>query len=104
MRVAVDEACANIVQHAYAGMVPGDMVIRCEVQGETFTIRIRDWGRAFDPDQVEVPNIKGPLEDRGLGGLGLFMIRQLMDRATYRSDPNHGNELVMVKRTRGASQ
>jgi serine/threonine-protein kinase RsbW len=63
-------------------------------------ITVRDWGHEFDIDRVRVPDVTAPLEERELGGLGLFFMRQLMDSLEYRPDPELGNELVMVKRLR----
>lgn len=97
IQVAVDEACANVVQHAYAGMAPGPMEISCAVEGERFIIRVRDWGRSFDPDSVEDPDVDAPLEERSLGGLGLFLIRQFVDEARFIFDSESGNVLTMVK-------
>lgn len=97
IQVAVDEACANVVQHAYEGQPPGDMAVTCLVQDDSFTVRVRDWGRGFHPDQVPNPDLTAPLEERHLGGLGLYLIRQFMDEAYFVYDPDHGNELVMIK-------
>jgi serine/threonine-protein kinase RsbW len=97
IQVAVDEACANIVQHAYAGMQPGAIEISCAVDDGRFVIRLRDWGRSFDPQSVDEPDVEAPLEERTLGGLGLFLIRQFVDEAHFTFDPEAGNELTMVK-------
>lgn len=98
IQLAVDEACANVVQHAYEGSEPGDMEITCLLEDQTLTIRVRDWGWGFDPDGVEVPDIEAPLEERSLGGLGLFIVRNVMDQVTFTFDPQLGNELAMSKR------
>lgn len=97
IQVAVDEACANIVQHAYAGMEPGYMQVSCSLDGRTLVIRVRDWGRGFDPNEIEDPDVTAPLEERSLGGLGLFLIRQYMEQVQYTFDPELGNELLMTK-------
>jgi serine/threonine-protein kinase RsbW len=97
IQVAVDEACANVIQHAYEGQELGDMEIRCFLEDDKFVVAVRDWGGSFDPNGVLDPDVDAPLEDRCLGGLGLFLIRQFMDEATFSFDPEHGNELVMVK-------
>jgi anti-sigma regulatory factor (Ser/Thr protein kinase) len=101
IELAVDEACANIVQHAYQGTKQGDMEISCYQETHRFVIRIRDWGRSFDPEAVPDPDVEAPLEDRNLGGLGLFLIRQFMDDVQFTFDPVEGNELVMVKKLGG---
>lgn len=104
IQVAVDEACANVVQHAYPGNEDGEMEITCSSDAGTFTVRVRNWGKVFDPDEVDEPDVDAPLEERTLGGLGLYFIRQFMDEAHYSFDPERGNELVMVKRLRVGEQ
>jgi anti-sigma regulatory factor (Ser/Thr protein kinase) len=98
IQLAVDEACANVVDHAYAGMEPGDMEVTCCLDEQDFVIRIRDWGKSFDPDKVPVPDVNAPLEERTLGGLGLFLMRQVMDEVQFTFDSEQGNELLMIKR------
>jgi serine/threonine-protein kinase RsbW len=104
IQLAVDEACANVVDHAYEGMDPGEMEISCALEDQAITIRVRDWGRGFDPDCIEEPDITAPLEQRSPGGLGLFLIRQTMDQVKFTIDPEQGNELTMIKRLRGVEQ
>jgi serine/threonine-protein kinase RsbW len=103
IQLAVDEVCANVVQHAYEGTEPGDMEITCLLEDQRLTIRVRDWGWGFDPDEVEVPDIEAPLEERTLGGLGLFIVRTVMDRVAFTLDPDLGNELTMSKRLQVAA-
>lgn len=103
IELAIDEACANVVEHAYPGEEGGEMEISCYLEsssglGRAFVIRVRDWGTGFDPGAVENPNVEAPLEDRGLGGLGLFLVKQVMDQVKFRFDPQRGNELLMFKR------
>jgi serine/threonine-protein kinase RsbW len=98
IRLVVDEACANVVTHAYEGMEPGDMEIACYQDGDMLVICVRDWGPGFDLSNVPEPDLGAPLEDRNLGGLGLFLVRHFMDRVEYSCDGGRGNELTMVKR------
>lgn len=98
LQLAVDEACANVVDHAYEGVEPGDMEISCDLDEQELTIRVRDWGAGFIPGEVPEPDVDAPLEERTLGGLGLFLIRQVMDQVCYERDPEQGNELTMTKR------
>ena len=98
VQLAVDEACANVVHHAYEGMEPGDMEISCSVDVDRLSIRVRDWGRGFEADQVSDPDVDAPLDERTLGGLGLFLIKQVMDRVDYSRVSEGCNELVMTKR------
>jgi serine/threonine-protein kinase RsbW len=102
IQVAVDEACANVVAHAYREMEPGDMELCCQIREQCLVIQVRDWGRGFVPEDVPEPDVTAPLEERDLGGLGLFLIKQYMDEVQYEFDPEEGNELTMVKRLQGA--
>jgi serine/threonine-protein kinase RsbW len=98
IQLAVDEACANVADHAYRNEEPGDMEVSCYLENELLTILVRDWGRGFDPNGVVVPDVDAPLEERTLGGLGLFIVRQVMDYVQFTVDPEVGNELRMAKR------
>jgi serine/threonine-protein kinase RsbW len=102
LQLAVDEACANVVQHAYEGMEAGDVEVSCSFDDEYLVIRVRDWGRSFVPEDVPEPDVDAPLEERSLGGLGLFLIRQCMDQVAFSFDTEFGNELIMKKRLQGA--
>jgi serine/threonine-protein kinase RsbW len=98
IELAVDEACANVVEHAYPEGESGEMEVSCYLDALRFVIRVRDWGPGFEPGAVDEPDVLAPLEERGLGGLGLFLVRQVMDDMHFRFDPEQGNELLMVKR------
>jgi serine/threonine-protein kinase RsbW len=102
LQLAVDEACANVIHHAYKGMEPGDIEVSCSLDDQRLVIRVRDWGKSFAPDQVPEPDVDAPLEERSLGGLGLFLIRQCMDQVEFTFSSDLGNELTMTKRLQGA--
>lgn len=102
VQVSVDEVCANIVHHAYADMEPGDMEISCYFDDCAFVIQVHDWGQPFEPDEVADPDLSAPLDERSLGGLGLFLVRQFMDRIEFTFDEELGNRLTMTKRLRCA--
>lgn len=96
MRMAVDEACSNIIEHAYGGEDRGDINLRCQKLPSRLKVTIKDHGEPFNPALVAEPDIHAPLEERDSGGLGLFLMRQLMDEVTFEFSPK-GNVLVMVK-------
>ncbi len=102
VQVAVDEACTNSIQHAYAGREDGELHICCFLEDNDFVVRIVDFGRPFDPDSVPKPDLTSPLEERAIGGLGVYLMRTLMDQVTFRFDPQGGNQVVMRK-SRGDS-
>lgn len=97
IQMAVDEACTNIIQHSYQGDESGVIELTCQQTGDACIVTIHDYGRAFDPDAVPEPDVGAPLEDRPIGGLGLFFMRQLMDEVRFEFDEQRGNVLTMVK-------
>jgi len=98
LQLAADEAASNIIEHAYEGVSNADLYITCDVHGNAITITMRDTGKAFDPSKVKQPNIKADLSDRQIGGLGVYLMRKLMDEVRYESNSRTGNLLTMVKR------
>ena len=100
LQLAVDEACANVVQHGYGGQ-GGEIEIAVERDEEEVRVTLRDWGTSFDPQAVPAPDVTASLEQRRLGGLGLFLIHQVMDDVSFEFDAEGGNVLTMVKRLQG---
>jgi serine/threonine-protein kinase RsbW len=98
LQLAADEAASNIIEHAYEGVSDADLDISCDVYGDTLTITMRDTGIPFDPSSVKPPNLKADLSERQIGGLGLYLMRKLMDEVHYESNSKTGNLLTMIKR------
>jgi serine/threonine-protein kinase RsbW len=98
LQLAADEAASNIIEHAYEGISDADIDITCNMRGDTLTITMHDRGRSFDPSKVKQPNLKADLSERQIGGLGLYLMRKLMDEVRYESNPKTGNLLTMTKR------
>lgn len=100
VQLAVDEACSNIVEHAYGSEGRGDIECTCHVNDDGLTIILRDHGRPFDPSLVPEPNPYPNLDDETCtgGGLGLYFMRQLMDEVRFDFAPDSGNVVTMVKR------
>ena len=98
VQLAVDEACTNIIQHAYSNKSTGRILIQCMLSSDNnqFTVTITDWGKSYDPRIVPTPNTEGNLNERKEGGLGLFLINKFMDSVKYTSAQNM-NKLVMAK-------
>jgi anti-sigma regulatory factor (Ser/Thr protein kinase) len=99
VQLAVDEICSNVIKHGYGGR-GGEIEVTVEPIEDGVQVTVRDWGIAFDPQTVAVPNVDAPLELRSLGGLGLFLVRQLMDNVRFEFDGERGNSVTMVKRLR----
>jgi anti-sigma regulatory factor (Ser/Thr protein kinase) len=99
IQLATDEAASNIIEHAYEGVSNGLLEISCGVKGSAITIILVDHGESFDPSDVPAPDLKADLSERKIGGLGIFLMRKLMDEVQYKAEPKKNrNTLTMTKR------
>jgi anti-sigma regulatory factor (Ser/Thr protein kinase) len=97
MELAVDEACTNVMDYAYQGQGGHPVTIECRDEGGNCIVVIRDHGRPFDPSHIESPDLRAPISRRKVGGLGIYIMRKLMDDVRFCCDPATGNELILVK-------
>lgn len=98
VQLAVDEAATNIIQHGYDAQQPGEIELRWRVDAGDFVVTLRDKGRRFDPSGVTAPDIASPLDERQVGGLGIYLMSRLMDSVKFDFDERQGNLLTMTKR------
>jgi len=96
LQLAVEEAITNIIVHGYAGTA-GTIVIHCRAGADEVIVEIFDDAPAFDPLQVPAPDISADLDDREIGGLGIFLARQVTDAVTYRYKDGQ-NILTLTKK------
>lgn len=96
LKLAVDEACTNIITHGYKGMDPGSIILSFRIEAERILVEITDFGHCFEPVPTSMPDVEAALEDRALGGLGLFLIYQTMDNIDYEVT-EAGNCLTFTK-------
>jgi len=96
VQLAIDEACTNIIKHAYSEG-KDTITLSLQLAGEDLIITIVDKGRPFDPSSVPAPDLDADLEDRRIGGLGIHFMKSLMDQVVYAFDPKAGNRLTMRK-------
>ena len=101
IELAVEEAFVNICRYSYPGKT-GDAAISCRLDNNRFMIEIADSGIPFDITQLSDPDITAPVEARGIGGLGIFLVKKMMDAVTYRreGDRNVLNLIVMKEEER----
>ncbi len=88
--IAVEELVTNIVRYGYGpGEEPGSVHITLRLDGNRFAIEIVDDSREFDPFAAPEPDLDAPIEARTIGGLGLYIVKALMDETRYRRDGAH---------------
>ena len=83
LEVALDEVLSNVVRHGSAAGRLGPIAVDLDIQGSRIEVVITDDAPAFNPLEVQAPEASVPLEDRPLGGLGIALVRALMDEVTY---------------------
>jgi serine/threonine-protein kinase RsbW len=93
---AADELCANTILYGYDGQA-GEIEVIVRREGDGLAVALRDRAPVFDPASVREPDLDAPLEERAVGGLGIFLSRKLTDELRHRARAAGGNELVLVK-------
>jgi serine/threonine-protein kinase RsbW len=100
LELAVDEACANVIEHAYGHDITKEVVVRAKFDDESLQISVIDEGLGFDPDKTPQESVEDLIKERKSGGLGIRLIKQLMDDVSYEIVPGQKNELHMTKKIR----
>ncbi|MGC8652966.1 MAG: ATP-binding protein [Candidatus Kryptoniota bacterium] len=94
--LAVDEACTNVIKHAYKGKKGAQFEVIIRAHKSEFSIIVRDWGLSFDPASVPVPNVREYARIHKRGGLGIYLMKKLMDSVEYR-EKEAVNEVRLVR-------
>lgn len=96
IQIAAEEALVNVISYAYPDD-GGDVEIRCNARGaEGLVIEIIDWGIPFDPLSLPEPDTEAPPEERNIGGLGIHIMRNIMDEVSYKREGDR-NILTLTK-------
>jgi serine/threonine-protein kinase RsbW len=102
LTLSVDELVTNILVHGYASVHTaddGNGFVRVDLyqDGHALQISVRDQAPLFDPNLVPAPDLTRPLEARPPGGLGVFLVKELVDQVIHRIPEEGGNEVILVK-------
>ena len=95
--LAVDEACTNIIKHAYNSFNDGEIIIKIDYNTKKFTIIIMDYGNAFNANSIPDPDLQKYFKERKVGGLGMYLMKTLMDDVKYTSVPGKYNKVKLTK-------
>jgi serine/threonine-protein kinase RsbW len=95
--LAVDEACTNIIKHAYKYLPDGKIILNLKTDKKTFTIDIIDYGKSFEPGLVPNPDLQKYFNEKRVGGLGMYLMKSLMDEVKYISVPGKYNQVSLTK-------
>ena len=102
LELTADEAVTNVASYAYPGKRKGTVRLELAREGDWVTLTIEDEGRAFQPGSAAPPDLDSDLQERRIGGLGLYLMEKMMDRVE-RTREQGVNRLVLSKRLRPAS-
>ena len=97
VQMAVDEACTNVIKHAYKFDPTKEITITIKPHGRTFEVAIKDNGKQFNPSDVLPPDMKEYLTHYRRGGLGIYLMKSLMDKVEYDIVPGKKNEVRLIK-------
>lgn len=98
LRLVAEESLSNVIRYAYADSARHSIELTVEIGGGEVHVVLRDDGRPFNPLAAPAPDLDAPAEQRPAGGLGIHLLRRLVDRADYRRE-GHANVLRLVKRS-----
>ncbi len=94
--LAVDEACTNIIKHAYRYAANREINVVIRMSPPEFEVLIADRGNHFDPNRVTMPDMREYLTHFKRGGLGMYLMKRLMDKVEYRIQPSK-NVVRLIK-------
>ena len=83
LNLAMDEMITNVAKHAYPEGGEHQFTLQITMSNEEFVARVEDDGMEFNPLEHPTPDLDAPLEERKEGGLGIFLIRQIMTSVEY---------------------
>jgi serine/threonine-protein kinase RsbW len=106
LRLAVDEIATNIVTYGYRGAGrTGDIRVEADADDEWLTVSLEDSGLLFDPTAVDEPdNLEDPLEERPIGGLGIFLTVRGVDAFRYEQRDGRNVNVFAMRRPAGRAE
>ena len=104
LKLAVEEACMNVITHGYSGMDPGSIILELQLDPQQVVVTLTDFGHPFEPYEPGPPDLETNLENGLAQGFGLHFIYQTMDQIDYETvqDGNHLRFVKQLRTSRGA--
>ena len=96
VRLALEEVVSNIIRYGFEDDYGHQISIQIHLQGEILTLQIKDDGKPFNPLAVETNNIEKPFDEREEGGMGVYIVRKLMDELKYMRA--EGNNVLLLRK------
>src|SRR5262245_63933148 len=96
MNLALDEVVTNVIRYAHDDGLEHPIVVRLALEQDVLTAQVEDDGRAFNPLEAPAPNLAANIDERPIGGLGIYLVRSVMSSVEYRREDGR-NVLTMKK-------
>ena len=96
VNLSLDEVVTNVISYAFSDAQEHPIVVRLSLDGEVLRAQVTDGGQPFNPLTVPTPDLDAPVEERRIGGLGLHIVREMMDDLEYRREGDK-NVLTLTK-------
>lgn len=96
VRLALEEVVSNIIIYGFEYNYEHQISIQMNLQGESLTMKIKDDGKPFNPLEIESTNLEKPFDEREIGGMGIYIVQQLMDELRYNREEDY-NILLLRK-------
>ena len=96
VRLALEEVVSNIINYGFEDNYEHQISIEMNLQGETLTMKIKDDGKPFNPLEVKSTNLEKPFDEREIGGMGIYIVQQLMDELRYNREKD--NNILLLRK------
>jgi anti-sigma regulatory factor (Ser/Thr protein kinase) len=98
LKLAVEEICMNVMTHGYDGQAPGPITVTFRARPSELVVTVADRASVFRPREAPEPDTSEGWETRPIGGLGWYLVRQLVDDVQHDALPDGGNRVTLVKK------
>jgi anti-sigma regulatory factor (Ser/Thr protein kinase) len=96
LNLMLDEIVGNVIKHGYDDGLQHQIHVTVRLEGDLATLQVEDDGKPFNPLDVQEPDLNLPIEERPIGGLGVFVVKSIADSLEYARD--HGRNRVTMKK------
>ena len=103
VELATEEAVVNVFKYAYR-QGEGQVRLRCLEEGDRFVIEVTDWGVPFDATTMPAPDVTRPLEERKVGGLGIYLIKKITDEIKYTREDGRNVLKLFIRKERTSGE
>lgn len=97
LNLALDEVLTNVISYGYTDTAEHEIVVRLRADGAQVMVEIEDDGREFNPLEAAAPDLDAPAAERSIGGLGIHLVRKVIDQLEYRRE--QGKNLLVMKKS-----